>query len=482
MTEIPPKLFISYSWTSPPHEEWVLSLATELRENSVNVILDKWELREGHDAHAFMEKMATDSEIKKVVMICDRLYAEKADGRSGGVGTETQIITPEIYTKQDQTKFAAVLPERDDEGKPFLPAYYKSRIYIDLSNPDLYAQNFEQLLRWIYDKPLRVKPALGSAPAFLADDSTLSLHTTAKFRRALQAVRENRPYCNGVLREYFEVFAENLEQFRIAHSDGEFDDKVVRSIEEFLPYRNEAIELFLTIGRYRATHESGESLHRFIESLFPYIYRPENVDRWRDWDSDNLKFIVHELFLYAIASLLRSERFEGIAYLLQQHYYLGQVTGHRRNPMSPFSELFEHLEILDYRNRRLQLNRLSLHADLLAHRTKASGWTFQQIMQADLLLFVRDCFDVLRTNQGQSWWPVTLVYAGRQYGPFELFARSQSARYFRHMQQVFDIGSKDDFALLVDAFKEHKLRKPTWEFPSVNLFNLMGLDKLATLP
>lgn len=68
-------------------------------------------LKEGHDAHAFMEKMVTDPDITKVAMICDRLYAEKADGRSGGVGTETQILSAEIYAKQDQTKFVAVLPE-----------------------------------------------------------------------------------------------------------------------------------------------------------------------------------------------------------------------------------------------------------------------------------------------------------------------------------------------------------------------------------
>jgi len=201
MTDTAPKLFISYSWSSSTHEEWVLSLATELRESGIDVILDKWDLKEGHDAHAFMEKMVTDSEIKKVAIICDRLYAEKADGRSGGVGTEAQIMTPEIYAKQDQTKFVAVLPERDDDGNPFLPAYYRSRVYIDLSNPDLYARNFEQLLRWIYNKPLHVKPDLGKTPAFLADDATASLHTTALFRRVIDAIRDNRPHCIGALRK-----------------------------------------------------------------------------------------------------------------------------------------------------------------------------------------------------------------------------------------------------------------------------------------
>ena len=38
-----PKLFISYSWSSPEYIEEVLRLETVLRlENGVDVILDKW--------------------------------------------------------------------------------------------------------------------------------------------------------------------------------------------------------------------------------------------------------------------------------------------------------------------------------------------------------------------------------------------------------------------------------------------------------
>ncbi len=59
------KLFISYSWSTPDHEDWVLNLAMELRESGVDVILDKWDLKEGHDAFAFMEKMVSDKNAKK---------------------------------------------------------------------------------------------------------------------------------------------------------------------------------------------------------------------------------------------------------------------------------------------------------------------------------------------------------------------------------------------------------------------------------
>lgn len=272
------------------------------------------------DAYAFMEKMVTDPEITKVAIVCDRVYADKADGRSGGVGTETQIISAEVYQKQDQNKFVAILASRDEHGKAYLPTYYKSRIYIDLSDTDLYAKNFEQLLRWIYDKPMFVKPELGNKPSFLSDGVQISLGTTTSFRRVHDAIRNNKDYWKGALSEYFETFITNLEKFRIASDGGEFDDKVVENIEQFIPYRNEAIELFLALAQYMDTNETRQQLHRFFESLIPYMDRPEHISSYHDWDYDNFKFIVHELFLYALASLLKHERYEGAAYLLRYQY------------------------------------------------------------------------------------------------------------------------------------------------------------------
>jgi len=63
-----------------------------------------------------MEKMVTDPEIKKVILVCDKAYADKADGRSGGVGTEARIISGEIYEKQAQDKFVAIVTGRDEHG------------------------------------------------------------------------------------------------------------------------------------------------------------------------------------------------------------------------------------------------------------------------------------------------------------------------------------------------------------------------------
>jgi SEFIR domain len=119
-----PKLFLSYSWSSPDHESWVLQFAEELVSQGIGVIFDKWDLKPGHDANAFMESMVSDSEVTKVILVCDEKYAEKSDKRSGGAGTEAQIVTAELYAKKAQDKFVAVVRERDADGKAYLPVYY----------------------------------------------------------------------------------------------------------------------------------------------------------------------------------------------------------------------------------------------------------------------------------------------------------------------------------------------------------------------
>ena len=247
-----PKLFISYCWSSPEHEDWVLRLGTELRENGVEVILDKWDLKEGTDANAFMEKMVSDEEIKKVILVIDEQYSDRANARKGGVGTEAQIISAEVYESVDQNKFVAVIASRDLDGKPKIPIFYKSRIYIDLSDDELYGKNFEQLLRWIYDKPLNIKPERGKKPAFLDEEEQVSLGTSVAFRRLVEAIRNNSSHAHGALVEYLSLFSENFSRLGLEPSNGanDFDQKIVDSIEQFIPARNELVEVFGAIAQY----------------------------------------------------------------------------------------------------------------------------------------------------------------------------------------------------------------------------------------
>lgn len=472
-----PKLFVSYSWSSPDHEQLVINLATELRESGVDVILDKWDLKEGHDAVAFMEQMVTNKDIKKVAIICDEKYALKADGRAGGVGTETQIISKNVYENQVQEKFVAVVCGKDAEGRPFLPTYYKSRIYIDLTEADKYAENFERLLRWIFDKPLYVKPEIGRTPDFLSEGNHVSLGTTAIFKRCVDALKSQKTYAAGAFDEYCQLFSENLERFRLSNVSGEFDEAVVKSIEEFLPYRNEIIQLFVVIAQYSPSEELVQRTHRLLESLILYMSRPQNVSQYREWDYDNFKFIVHEIFLYALAILLKSDRLQQANYLLQQPYYVAGNSEYGRDVMVSFTVFRNYMRSLEHRNNRLNLRRLSLRADLLKQRCTGVGIDFRYLLQADFVAFMRAELD-----GKDDWWPETLLYLGHFGGQFEIFARSVSKSYFDKSKVLLNITKPADLEPLLQSYKDGSRRLPRWEMNRVNPAVLLGFEHLATRP
>ncbi|WP_417071155.1 SEFIR domain-containing protein [Niveibacterium terrae] len=474
----PPRLFISYSWSTSEHEQWVIDLATELVNSGVDVVLDKWDLREGHDSIAFMEKMVTDPSISKVILVCDQVYASKADDRSGGVGTETQIISAEVYAKQSQDKFVAVIAEKSDAGKPYLPAYYKSRIYVDLSEIDRYSENFEKLLRWIFDKPLYMKPEIGKPPSFIIEPDAPALGTSALAKRVIEGIKSEKGYARGALDEYLSLFSEHLERFRIAGGEGEMDDRVVKSIEDFTPSRNELIQIVTALAQYADPQTYVPRIHRFFESLVPYLSRPPQITQWIDVDFDNFKFIVHELFLYSIAVLLRGEHIESATYLLSQPYYVPGNSDCGKNAIVSYTVFREHMKSLDIRNQRLKSNRLSMRADLLEQRSKTSGVLFRYVMQADFVCFLRA--DLIRTDSYDRWWPETLIYADRHYGPFELFARSVSKTYLSRTLSLLGVASLDELKAKLDEYASGRRNLPRWQFDSFGPSTLLGFGQLGT--
>lgn len=476
-----PKMFISYSWGSPDHETWVLDFATELRENAVDVILDKWDLKEGQNAHLFMERMVNDPDVKKVAIICDENYTKKANNRSGGVGTETQIITPEIYTFQDQSKFVAIIRERDDNGAPYLPTYLKTRIYIDLSDVASYAENFEQLLRWVYDQPVHKKPELGKKPVFLSGPEQVSLSTASRFRRAAEGLRSGRDYALPALEDYFNTFASELEKFRISTKEEDFPNQVLNSIKSFTPYRNEVISLFTLIAMYKDDGSTNRLIVRFFEKLIPYLDRPAHVNQWSKWDFDNFKFIVNELFLYLIACFVKNERFETVSNIIGIEYYVAQNEDYGQEVMVPFGIFGTFAQSIHAKNERSNPKYLSPQGHLLKERCNDTGIGFRDLMCADFILYLRG--EMIRDEKYfPIWWPHTLVYVGHFARSFEMFSRSKSLTFFNQTKTTLGVKSKEELVSLIEKIEKNPQSIPKWEFDSFNPRILLGLDNIATRP
>ncbi|MBF7144989.1 MULTISPECIES: toll/interleukin-1 receptor domain-containing protein [Pseudomonas] len=206
-----PKVFISYSWSSDDHEVWVEDLAEQLMQSGIETILDKWDLSPGHNAYHFMEQMVNDKSIDKVLVICDEIYVKKANALGdSGVSTETQIISPAVYSNAKQDKFVALVKQRDENGKAYLPHYFKGSTYIDFSNPAQTSESLERLTRFIFGQPVHRRPELGKPPAYISDKTIPTLGTTVAFNRTMGALRDGKSYVGGAVNDYLNIFIENL--------------------------------------------------------------------------------------------------------------------------------------------------------------------------------------------------------------------------------------------------------------------------------
>ena len=136
-----PKVFFSYSWDDDSHKKWVADLATVLRNDGIETILDQWHAVPGDQLPAFMEKEIRENDY--VLVICTPNYRLKSDERQGGVGYEGDIMTGEVHTQGKQRKFIPILARGKWEDSA--PSWLKGKYYIDLSTTEQYENFYSDL-------------------------------------------------------------------------------------------------------------------------------------------------------------------------------------------------------------------------------------------------------------------------------------------------------------------------------------------------
>ncbi len=102
-------VYLSYSWDSAAHKEWVSRFAFRLEANGLKVVVDQWHLKLGDSLPRFMETAIGTSDF--VLLICTPAYKKRADERVGGVGYEQDLMTAERLVARHYNKFVPVLRE-----------------------------------------------------------------------------------------------------------------------------------------------------------------------------------------------------------------------------------------------------------------------------------------------------------------------------------------------------------------------------------
>lgn len=470
-----PKVFISYSWHPEKNKIWVQRLAERLIQDGVNVKLDVWDLKHGHDKYVFMEQMVKDSDIKKVLVICNEDYARKADDRTGGVGTESTIMSSDIYSLAEQTKFIPILVEKKN-GEPCLPTFLKSRMYIDMSSNDIYELGYDQLLRDIYEKPLLRKPALGKMPSYLEEDEPVLLSTAQEQRMLKEKVTESTNLQTWIAK-YCDKLIESLDQFKVTFRGGKTGD-LIEMIEKSIASMQVVNNDFITFVETVASNSecNGKQFVDFFEKLLQY-YEDKDIELASSTDSwhlcnDNYRFFNYELFLSFAAIMLKYERFDIIKEVVDTDYCILSNRLGRQIKALNFAEFQKHNYTLDYYKGNNGYSSSSQVANLMRNY---GGDKFNTWVEVDILLYYLSLIYGKPGDRMSMWYPTLSIYNRA----FEILPKIASMRYFEKAKVMFDVGDKDSFKTLLVRTKDELQRDAYHRIP--NLKEGLSYDKVCSL-
>lgn len=427
-----PKIFISYAWSSKEYQEKVLSLASDLVNDGIDVLLDRWSLKEGNDTYAFMEQSVTDSSITNVLILLDPQYESKANNRSGGVGTETQIISPEIYNKVKQEKFLPIVFERDEKGGIPKPAYLQGLLHFDLSKEESYDEEYQRLVKRLYGIEIIKKPELGNKPAWLESKSLVS----TKIRSTFSELKNNEPEKIKVMK--FKIFLTDLKNKILFFKHGEKFDNI--QYEDYISLYDDTRNIrdeFLELIQYTLYVDNGE---RLVADILEELYI--ELNRRSDIITEILETLLHELFIYMIAIYYKSMNYKALSYTLTKSYFINEY-GEEARSFSLFYKYNQYFE--NAINKRDDKVYNSGAAQYWIENVNTSFCSKNDFVFADIL-----CYNVsvFTKNELWYWFPITYNYAGHYL--FRTFARKLQSK--EHLNDAVILFGYSDLEKFIDAF------------------------------
>lgn len=479
-----PQVFVSYSWTTKEYQQLIIDLATRMRHDGVDIKLDVWDLKNGQDKYAYMEQCVTNPDIDKVLILSDKMYAEKADQRKGGVGDETTIISSEVYGHAEQQKFIPVVMERNDDGKEFLPAYLKSRMYVDLSETANYEEEYEKLLRTIFDEPIYRKPEIGERPRWLTEEKSDGLFPLKSAVKKIDSASLERLKRTSA-REFVDLYIESMKQFYMKNIDKVTYLENFKAMKE---YRN----IFLDhLKSFSMTKHFGETIADEFEHLHNSLYNvytfEPNTMSCGERDFDIFRLHVWELFLCTVAFMLHFELYSDIHELLSHTYFLRESSlGSERKPCS-YEMLRFYSKMMEEVIKPTMDGDLSRKYTLVGHficteREYMPIYSAKAMANADLFLYqIYNGLDLDGLTEYGAWFPTLYIYAD-EYD--SIWKRLKSKKFCEKIMLAFGVTTIDSLKGCIEkcTYDGNYRYFEAWHGAASAILTWIKAEDVATLP
>ena len=207
-----------------------------------------------------------------------------------------------------------------------------------------------------------------------------------------QAVSDAGQPAGAIYTEYLDALLADLEQTKPDFSKfKEYDDAIVDQIENGVNITYRFIEAAFLASKY-GNADGVQALYEFFGKALRTYDLPDGFSgAYSETDFDGFKFIVYEMFVSLIASLLRNNRWDMLGNILAEDLFVDKK---RSGGYVSFGRVNAYVGSLDeLRNKRLEKNRVSIMGDMIKDRFTNSELSqllsHKEFLEADYFLFMR---------------------------------------------------------------------------------------------
>jgi hypothetical protein len=230
--------------------------------------------------------------------------------------------------------------------------------------------------------------------------------------KAMDAVENSQPNAALLSQKYLSWLLDEFDRLSPIYKDNtrldlaltNDDDITQQLVADFASFSN-------TVALTKNT-EIAEVTYEFFSKICErYNYPKGYVGDINKLERDFYCFLGYEMFVCFIAALLQNNQWSTIDNLLKKEWYIPNPYGHHESSSMTFGYASNYLKSFDNINRQNNLQRISLHADVLNLRHSKQPLVkiipTQGFMEADILLYLRK-----QENRRAlvDWYPWSCLY------------------------------------------------------------------------
>ncbi|MBD2104947.1 hypothetical protein [Leptolyngbya sp. FACHB-261] len=228
------------------------------------------------------------------------------------------------------------------------------------------------------------------------------------------AVENTQPNQEVLTRKFMTDLVERLDSIAPSLTEVVSDQMIIDAIGQTIELGVEFSHLAEAIASMSALNAATAMYRGFEEVLNRYGTPTGFAGSFYKQAFDFYKFVGHEFFVMFFSFLIREEQWEIITKILDEDLYVERPYDYSKPDNVPFTYICSPLDSLENRRQRLNLNTISVHADLLNERHTqgdlAEVVPMQQFINADCFLFLRAELQPYTISAFSGWAAWSIIY------------------------------------------------------------------------